>query len=177
MPKSTTLRRELAALLESRNAHLNFRTVIERIPPNLRGVKPAGLPHTPWQILEHMRICQWDIVEFSRNPAHVSPRFPEGYWPEAQAPPSDSAWRKSVSAFQDDLKSMKTLILDESVDLFEPFSHAEEATLLHEVLLLADHNAYHLGQMVTCLRLLGDWERVHWNPMDAAEPGSRQDKP
>ncbi|MGC2322500.1 MAG: DinB family protein [Terriglobales bacterium] len=152
------LRQHLLDLLRGGNAHLNFEEALAGLPPNLRGERPAGLPYSPWRLLEHMRLAQWDILEFSRNPKHVSPEFPAGYWPETDAPPDDKAWQQSVRQFRDDLKAMQGLVEDPSIDLFAPISHGEGQTLLREALLLADHNAYHLGQLVTVRRLLGAWE-------------------
>lgn len=155
------LRRHLLYLLRGGGAHLSSDEVIRGLPAHLRGVKPPpGAEHTPWQLLEHMRLAQWDILEFSRNPKHVSPEFPAGYWPATEAPPDDAAWEKSVSAFRADLKAMENLVADLKRDLFARINHPEakaEHTLLCEALLVADHNAYHLGQLVLVRRLLGAW--------------------
>ncbi len=104
-----------------------------------------------------MRIAQWDILEFARNPKHKSPEFPKGYWPEAPTPPNEKAWQKSVNAFRADLKAMTELVANESTDLFAKIPHGDGQTVLREALLLADHNAYHLGQLVLVRRLLGAW--------------------
>jgi hypothetical protein len=151
------LREHVLALLEARGAHAAFEDVVADWPENLRGLKPAGLPYTAWQILEHMRIAQWDIIEFSRNPKHVSPEYPDGYWPGREEPDSVEDWEKSIRTFMADLAEMKALVEDESADLFEPFAHGSGQTLLREALLVADHNAYHLGQLVVLRRLLGTW--------------------
>jgi hypothetical protein len=152
------LRQHLLDLLRGGNAHLNFDEALTGLPPQLRGVKPPGLPYSPWRLLEHMRIAQWDILEFSRNPKHASPEFPAGYWPETDAPPDDKAWQRSIRQFRADLKAMQDLVEDPGTDLFAPVPHGEGQTILREVLLVADHNSYHLGQMVTVRRLLGAWE-------------------
>jgi len=152
------LRQHLLDLLRGGNAHLNFEEALAGLPPTLRGAKPAELPYSPWRLLEHMRIAQWDILEFSRNPKHVSPAFPAGYWPESDAPPDDKAWQKSIRKFRADLKAMQDLVEDPAIDLLAPIPHGEGQTILREALLVADHNAYHLGQMVTVRRLLGAWE-------------------
>jgi hypothetical protein len=157
MDKDKALREHLLYLLRGGGAHLDFEAAIADLPAELRRAKPAGLPHTPWRLLEHLRICQWDILEFSRNPAHVSPSFPAGYWPEGDAPPNAAAWDRSVAAFRADLQAMQDLVADAAVDLFTPFPHGQGQTLLREALLLADHNSYHLGQLVTVRRLLGAW--------------------
>jgi DinB superfamily len=152
------LRQHLLDLLRGGNAHLNFEEALAGLPPQLRGERPPGLPYSPWRLLEHMRIAQWDILEFSRSPKHVSPEFPAGYWPETDAPPDDKAWRKSLRQFRADLKAMQELVEDPATDLFAPIPHGEGQTILREALLLADHNSYHLGEMVVVRRLLGAWE-------------------
>ena len=151
------LRQHLCELLVGGHAHLNFDAAIAGLPAALRGARPAALPHTPWRLVEHLRIAQWDILRFSVDPAHVSPEFPAGYWPEGDAPPDAGAWDRSVAAFRSDLQAMIDLVSDPARDLFAPFPHGQGQTLLREALLVADHNAYHLGQLVTVRRLLGAW--------------------
>ena len=151
------LREHLLDLLGGGHAHLNFDKAVAGLPPELRGTKPAGLPHTPWRLVEHMRIAQWDILEFSRSPGHRSPDWPAGYWPAGDAPPDEKAWDKSLAAFRADLKAMEALVADPASDLFTPLPHGQGQTLLREALLVADHNAYHLGQLVLVRRLLGAW--------------------
>jgi hypothetical protein len=157
MDGEQALRDHLLYLLRGGGAHLDFEAAIAGLPANLRGAKPAGLPHTPWRLLEHMRLAQWDILEFCRNPKHVSPDFPGGYWPRGDAPPDAGAWDRSVEAFRADLRAMQELVADASSDLFAPIPHGQGQTLLREALLVADHKAYHLGQFVTVRRLLGAW--------------------
>jgi len=151
------LREHLLCLLRGRGAHVDFEGAVSDLPPDLRGVTPPGLSHTAWQTLEHLRIAQWDILEFSRNPEHRSPEFPAGYWPERAAPPDDEAWDRSVEAFRADLSAMQELVKDPATDLFAKIPHGEGQTILREALLVADHNAYHLGQLVLVRRLLGAW--------------------
>jgi len=158
MSDDKVLRQHLLYLLRGGGAHLDFEAAIAGLPVKLRGVKPGGLPFTPWRLLEHMRIAQWDILEFSRNSRHVSPKFPSGYWPEGDAPPDATAWEKSVKAFRRDLRAMQALVANPSTDLFAPISHGDGQTVLREALLLADHNAYHLGQFMMLRRLLGAWK-------------------
>jgi len=157
MNTEQSLRDHLLCLLRGGGAHLDFEAAIAHLPADLRGAKPAGLPHTPWRLVEHMRLAQWDILEFSRNPNHVSPKFPDGYWPEGDAPHDADAWDRSIAAFRSDLKAMQDLVADSATDLFAPIPHGQGQTILREALLLADHNAYHLGQLVTIRRLLGAW--------------------
>lgn len=152
-----SLRRHLVDLLNSGNAHASFDDVISGIPPQLRGEKPSGLPHSAWMLLEHLRLAQWDILEFSRNRQHVSPAWPEGYWPNAEAPPSASAWSASIKSFRKDLKAMQDLVTNPKTDLHARIPWGDGQTILREALLVADHNAYHLGQLVDVRRALGVW--------------------
>jgi DinB superfamily len=158
MDRDRELREHVLYLLRGGGAHLSFDKAVAGLPTKLRGVKPPGVPHTPWRLVEHMRLTQWDILEFSRNPKHVSPEFPEGYWPKADAPPNAKAWDASIKAFQKDLKAMEDLVDDPKIDLFARIPHGEGQTILREALLVADHNAYHLGQLVVVRRLLGAWK-------------------
>jgi uncharacterized damage-inducible protein DinB len=157
MKEFDTLRRHLVDLLEGHNAHVDLEGALKGLPAKLRGVKAKGVPHTAWQLLEHIRIAQWDILEFSRNPKHVSPAWPNGYWPKTEAPPSAAAWNKSVRQARADLKAMAKLVGSGKSDLCRPIPHGEGQTLLREALLVADHNAYHIGQLVLLRRLLGAW--------------------
>lgn len=152
-----SVRKHALYLLRGGGAHVDFEAAIGRFPVSLRGVKPAGVPHTAWQLLEHMRIAQWDILEFSRNSKHVSPEFPDGYWPPADTTPSARLWNQSVRAFRADLKAMMALVSNPKNDLFARIPHGEGQTILREALLVADHNAYHLGQLVLLRKLLEAW--------------------
>lgn len=151
------IRQHVLYLLRGGGAHVNFEAAIRNLPAALRGKKPRGASHTPWQILEHLRIAQWDILEFSTNPNHVSPAFPAGYWPATAAPPAQAAWARSVRAFRADLEAMCKLVEDPATDLYAPLPHGDGQTILREALLIADHNAYHLGELVLLRRLLGAW--------------------
>jgi hypothetical protein len=155
--ESTALRDQLVQLIASSHAHADFDAAVRDVPPEVRGKKVRGVEHTAWQLLEHMRIAQWDILEFSRNAKHVSPAWPDGYWPATAAPPDDQAWDKSVRRFKADRKAMQKLVADPERDLFTPLAHGEGQTLIREALLVADHNAYHIGQLVLLRRLLGCW--------------------
>ena len=152
------LREHVLSLLAGGNAHLDWKATFKGIPPKLRGVRPAGLAYSIWELLEHMRIAQWDIYEFSRNSKHVSPEWPAGYWPKAQTPSSAKVWDNSLKAFAKDLASMKKLVDNPKTDLFARIPHGTGQTILREALLVADHNAYHLGQVLAVRRLLGDWK-------------------
>ncbi len=151
------LRDHVLYLLRGGGAHVDFEKAVADFPTQLCSAKLAGVPYTAWSLIEHMRIAQWDILDFSRNPKHVSPDYPAGYWPPAEAPPDETAWKKSVEAFRKDLKAMQKLVADSKKDLFAKIPHGDGQTLLREALLVADHNAYHIGQLVTIRRLLGCW--------------------
>jgi len=151
------LREHLAKLLTEAQAHATFDEAVKGLDPELYGNVPEGAEHSPWQLLEHLRIAQWDIVEFSRNEKHDSPKWPEGYWAQEKAPADAKAWDKSVRAFKHDLTEMVELIRDEKTDLFAKIPHGDGQTVLREALLVADHNAYHIGQLVLLRRLLGAW--------------------
>src|SRR5882724_3922099 len=152
-----SLRRHLLELLQGGSAHASFTEVIAGIPAKLRGQKPSGLPHSPWMLLEHMRLGQWDILEFSRNRKHVSPDWPKGYWPRSEAPRTSAAWNASIKKFRQDLRTMHALVASPKTDLYAPIPWGDGQTILREALLLADHNAYHLAQLVDVRRLLGAW--------------------
>jgi hypothetical protein len=156
--KDKSLREHLLKLLEGKGAHVDFETAIKKAPVAVRGKRPKGAAHSPWEILEHMRIAQSDILEFSRDSKHVSPEWPTAYWPKSPAPPTKTAWNKSVSAFRADHAAMCALVADDSTDLYAPLPHGDGQTILREALLVADHNAYHLGTLVTTLQLLGAWK-------------------
>lgn len=157
MDRDRDLRDHVLYLLRGGGAHLSFDKAVARLPAKLRGAKPAGMPHTPWRLLEHMRIAQWDILDFCRNPRYVTPSFPDDYWPRGDAPPNATAWNASIKAFRNDLEAMEKLVADPDTDLFARIPHGEGQTILREALLVADHNAYHLGQLVVIRRILGAW--------------------
>ncbi|HKV24640.1 MAG TPA: DinB family protein [Candidatus Acidoferrum sp.] len=152
-----SLREQLVYLLKGGGAHVHFMDALEGFPAGKYGVFANALPHTGWQLLEHVRIAQWDILEFSRNPKHVSPDFPGGYWPKTPMPPNERAWDESVAAFQRDLQAMVGLVNNPRTDLFSKIPHGEGQTVLREAMVLADHNSYHLGQLVDLRRALGVW--------------------
>jgi DinB superfamily len=157
MGSDKSLRKHLLELLDGGHAHLDFEKAVGGLRAALRGAKPPGLPHTPWRLVEHMRIAQWDILRFSVDPKHISPEFPDGYWPAGDTPHDKHAWDRSVAAFRADLQTMKDLVSNPDTELFKPIPHGQGQTILREALLVADHNAYHLGQLVTVRRLLGAW--------------------
>jgi DinB superfamily len=153
-----SLRQHLVNLLAAKDAHIDFAHVVADFPATLRGVRPERSPYSGWELLEHIRIAQWDILEFCLDAKHKSPDWPGGYWPASPAPPDAAAWEKTVQAVESDAARMKKLILDPKTNLFTRIPHGEGQTVLREALLLADHNAYHLGQLVLVRRLLGAWK-------------------
>jgi hypothetical protein len=157
MPQDQPLRDHLLELLRGGHAHLRLDKALADLPPDLRGAKAPGLPHTIWQLLEHLRLAQWDILEFSRDPKHVSPDWPAGYWPKTEAPADDAAWEKSLESFHRDLQAMQDLVADPKTDLVAKLPWGDGQTVLREAMMLADHNAYHLGQIVSVRQALGAW--------------------
>jgi DinB superfamily len=154
MDNDQALREHLLYLLRGGGAHIDFESVIADFPVDVLNRKVEHIPYTPWQVLEHMRIAQRDILEFSRNAAHVSPPWPEGYWPANNVMGDTDAWNKSVEAFRADLNEMQSLVAEQSTDLFAPIAHGDGQTILREALLVADHNAYHLGVLVTLKKIV-----------------------
>jgi hypothetical protein len=152
-----SLRTHLVKMMSASDAYVSMNKILTGWPPALQGVKPPGLPYSAWQLLEHLRIAQWDMLEFSRNPKHKSPDFPGGYWPQAETPPDASAWDKSMAQVGEDLRQMCELVSDPAVDLFARIPHGDGQTILRESMVIAKHNAHHLGQLVLVRQLLGAW--------------------
>ena len=156
-PGDAVLRQHLVSLLRGGNAHVTFERAIAGLPPSLRGTRHPSLPFTAWGLLEHMRIAQWDILEFSRDAKHVSPAWPDGYWPKSDGPGDEKAWDASAMAFCRDLAQMQALVKNPKTNLYSRIPHGDGQTILREALLVADHNSYHLGQLILLRRLLGAW--------------------
>jgi hypothetical protein len=154
-----SLRQHVVRLLSGKGAHVDFRGAVARVPEKFMGLRPEGAPHSLWQLVEHIRIAQWDILEFSRNARHVSPKWPEEYWPKSAAPPGAAAWKKNIARFERDRDAMKKLVLNPKTDLFAKIPHGDGQTILREALLVADHTAYHVGQIVMVRNLLGIWTK------------------
>jgi hypothetical protein len=152
--ESVALRRMQVDAMRGDQAHVDFDSAVKDFPPEFRGAKPHGAPHTAWELLEHMRIAQRDILDFSRDPKHESPEWPKAYWPSTEAPPNEKAWDESVRAFQNDAREFHKLVEDPTQDLFKAFEHGDGQTLLREALLVASHNSYHLGQLVFLKKML-----------------------
>ena len=151
------IRDYLGRVLDWHEAHVDLKKAVTGIPAKDQGKRPKSAEHSPWELLEHMRLATWDILEFSRDPKHKSPDWPHGYWPKNPEPPNAAAWQKSVKALEHDLDEMRKLVNDPKTDLLAPIPDGSGQTILREALLIADHNAYHLGQLVLVRRLLGCW--------------------
>jgi hypothetical protein len=158
MTDRSSLQQHLLYLLKGDGAHVDFEAAVKDLPAELHGKRPQGAGHSPWEVLEHLRICQWDVLESLRTPGHASPEFPAGYWPATQTPPDAHAWEKSVSAFRGDFETIVALVSAPSTDLLAPLPQGEGQTVLRKLMMLADHNAYHLGELVLLRRLLGGWQ-------------------
>jgi len=165
MPKNTSrkpvkdstaaFRKELLSHLTEENAHAGFDAALKDFPARLRGSRPNDLPHSAWQLLEHLRIAQWDIIEYALNPKHVSPAFPDGYWPASPEPADPKSWDKSIASFRADRR--KLVVALQKSDIFAPIPHANNQSLASKAILVIDHNAYHLGQLLLLRRLLDVW--------------------
>jgi len=158
MPRDRALRAQLKEVLAGHGAHVPFDEAVRAFPPELRGKKARGLPYSAWQLVEHLRIALWDLVEYSRWGEHVSPEWPDEYWPASAAPPDATAWDTSLAEFRRQLRRMVRLVENPATDLLAPLPWSDiGATVLREALLAADHNAYHVGQLVALRRCLGIW--------------------
>ena len=152
--REDSVRSHVLYLLRGGGAHLSFDDFVDSFPADLCSRQVEGLPYTPWQVLEHMRLAQWDILEFSRDPNHVSPEFPKGYWPSPNDLGTPAFWQKTIDQFRNDLQQMQALVEDQSTDLYAKIPHGDGQTILREALLIADHNAYHLGVLTVMARIV-----------------------
>lgn len=151
------VRKQLIALLTGSNAHQSFDDAVNDLPAELRGVKPDKLPYSIWQLVDHIRRAQWDILAFSRDATHESPPWPSGYWTEEVAPADESAWRQALEQIRSDRDAFVSLLNDPTRDLYSSFEHGDGQNLLREAMLIADHNAYHIGEIIIIRRLLNAW--------------------
>jgi hypothetical protein len=151
-------RKLLASLLSWADAHVSFDRAVQGVPARLRGIRPKGLPYSLWELLEHIRLAQRDILDFCINPKYRAKKWPDDYWPGKPAPPNAGAWRKSVAAVRVDRRALQKLALDASIDLDAPIPHGDGQAYAREILLAADHAAYHVGEIITVRRLLGAWK-------------------
>jgi hypothetical protein len=157
MEADQVVRDQLLALLRGGNAHMRFEEAIAGFPADQFNVKPAHVPYTPWHILEHMRLAQWDILEFIRNPDHVSPSWPAGYWPQPAEEADREQWEETISQFRADLAALCALVEDAGTDLYRPIPHAPGYTIFREILLVADHNSYHIGEFAVLRQVMATW--------------------
>lgn len=150
--------KQLISLIEKGNAHVSFEKSVDDLAFKNTGIKPANLPYSISKLVEHIRIVQWDILEFSRNPYHISPEWPKEYWPAEDAPADEQSWQKSLRQIRQNRTDFIALLNKPGVDLYTPFLHGDGQNLLREALLIADHNSYHTGQIILIRRLLNDWK-------------------
>jgi len=156
------LRRHLVNLLQGRGAHMPFEDAVADFPPDMINTRPPNVSYTPWHLIEHLRIAQWDILEYVRNPEHESPPWPEGYWPAPDAQTDVAGWNVSIEMFQRDLRDMQAIVEDPANDLLAPISHGYDGhTIMREALILADHNAYHVGELAILRQVMGAWGTSH----------------
>ena len=153
------IREHLVRLLDWHDAHVSFDQVVDEIPARVRGMQPPNAPHSAWQLVEHMRITQHDILDFCINPKYEEMKWPDEYWPSSAAPPSASAWDGSIASFRKDRKALQQLAKDPKITLTDKIPHGSGQTYLREIVLVADHTSYHVGQLVLVLRLLEAWDR------------------
>ena len=157
MTYNAAAREQLVQLLSGRNAHMTFVDAVDNFPLNLINTKPPNVPYTPWHLVEHLRIAQWDILEFVRDPDHISPPWPEGYWPSQDALATEEQWKESIELFTADLASVAAIARDHNLELEAEIPHAPGYTYLREILLVADHNAYHVGELAILRQIMGAW--------------------
>lgn len=157
MESSKSVRELLLEQLEGRNAHVDFNQAVQGLTYKQVGIKVEGLPHTIWQLIEHIRISQDDILEFSKNADYEALDWPNDYWPESAGPTDKNEFEQSLQAVRNGINEMKTIVRDTDNDLQTPFTHGEGQTLFREAMLIVDHNAYHIGQIVQIRRILGSW--------------------
>lgn len=159
MENEAALRKQLLAQLQARQAHMSFDDVVADFPMTLINVRPPDVTYTPWHVIEHIRIAQWDILEFVRNPAHVSPNWPKGYWPDPASDATPEQWENTIEGFYKDMRHVEALASDPATDLFSPIPHGSGQTILREILLVADHNAYHIGELGLMRQIIQAWPK------------------
>ena len=151
------VREQLLHLLRGGNAHMSFDQAVADFPLEAINRQPPNVSYTPWHLIEHLRIAQWDILEFIRNPDHISPDWPKGYWPGPDVRANSTQWEKTIQLFRADLKAIQDLVADSNTDLYAPIPHAQTYTIFREILLVTDHNAYHIGELAILRQILGIW--------------------
>ena len=157
MSSDQVVREQLLALLNGGNAHMSFEQAVANFPTEHFNTKPANVTYPPWHILKHIRIAQWDILEFIRNPDHVSPKWPAGYWPHSAEAADKDLWDRTISSFLSNLQTLRDIVADPDTDLYAPIPHAPDYTIVREILVVADHNAYHIGEFAILRQVMGTW--------------------
>lgn len=158
MNTDKALRDHVLALLDGREAHMTFDDAVANFPAALMNVKPPNVPYTCWHLIEHIRIAQWDILEYTRDPKHISPPWPEGHWAHPDAQTDQAGWDETIRRFHADLQAMKAIVADPNTDLLAPIPHGYGGhTVLREALLIADHNAYHIGELGILRQVTNAW--------------------
>ena len=157
MPASSPLREHVLNLLTVRQAHCTFEDAVAQMPSARRGDRPDDLPYSVWELVEHLRRAQRDILVYCRDPDYAPHEWPDDYWPDTAAPPNEEAWDQAVAGVVEDRDALCDLVRDETLDLYDTVPSSDEHTYLREMLLVADHNAYHIGQIVSVRRQLGLW--------------------
>ena len=161
MTPDAEVRKQLLHLLRGGNAHMTFDQAIADFPPEHFNTKPPNVSYSFWHLLEHLRIAQWDILEFVRRPEHASPAWPKGYWPHPDAQADQAAWDTTIRKFHADLQALQVMAENPEVNLTAPLPHAPDYTVLRELLLVADHNAYHIGEFGILRQITGLWPQGH----------------
>jgi hypothetical protein len=157
MDNDQVVRSQLLSLLRRGNAHMGFDQAVADFPIERINQEPPNVPYTPWHLLEHIRIAQWDILEFIRNPNHVSPDWPEGYWPPREQEANREQWNRTIQGFRDDLEALQAIIADPATDLYATMPQGEKYNILREILTVADHTAYHIGEFGILRQVMGTW--------------------
>jgi len=160
MHSDQIVREQLLALLQGGNAHMSFEQAVAHFPEEHFNSKPANVSYTPWHILEHIRIAQWDILEFIRNPNHESPQWPSGYWPDPAEAADKDQWDITISLFLSNLQALRDIVVDPNMDLYAPIPHAADYTIFREILVVADHNAYHVGEFAILRQVMSTWSKT-----------------
>jgi hypothetical protein len=160
MHSDQVVREQLLALLNGGNAHQSFEQAVADFPAEHFNTKPPNVAYTPWHILEHIRIAQWDILEFIRNPDHISPQWPSGYWPDPAEAADQAQWERTIGSFLSDLGSLRDIVADPETDLYAPIPHAEDYTIFREILVVSDHNAYHIGEFAILRQVMDTWSKT-----------------
>lgn len=157
MNQEAALRTQLLELLRGGHAHMSYDDAVEAFPDDRLNELPPGVAYTAWHLLEHLRISQWDILEFIRNPAHVSPAWPEGYWPSAEAMAGPADWQATLAGFRADHRALEAIVEDPETDLTGELPHAKGYSVLREILVVSDHNAYHIGELAILRQVMQTW--------------------